>query len=113
MTDSEEYKRSYTFGMDYGTSDFKFGPITCGEIPQITENRGYFPDKNSIVYRAFEVPQEVIVGKDIPLYLQSNEDLSSRLIYPMKNGIIEKDDEKAWKVGYIKIIYTYFLFFHL
>ncbi len=98
MTDGEEYKRSYTFGMDYGTSDFKFGPITCGEVPQITENRGYFPDKNSIVYRAFEVPREVVVGKDIPLYLQSNEDLSSRLVYPMKNGIIEKDNEKAWKV---------------
>lgn len=98
MAETEEYKRLYTFGIDYGTSDIKFGPITCGEVPQITENRGYFPDKESIMYRAFEVPKEVIVGKDLPLYLQSSEDLSSRLIYPMRNGVIEKNDEKAWKI---------------
>ncbi|NIM45263.1 MAG: hypothetical protein GTO54_06465, partial [Nitrososphaeria archaeon] len=98
MKEREEYKRLYTFGTDYGTSDFKSGPITCGEMPQIIENRGYFPDKESIMYRAFEMPSEVIVGEEIPLYLQSSEDLSSRLIYPMRNGVIEKDDEKAWKV---------------
>ncbi|MGC8849055.1 MAG: hypothetical protein ACP5QI_01100, partial [Candidatus Bathyarchaeia archaeon] len=98
MTGTEEYKRLYTFGIDYGTSDVKFGPITCGEVPQITENRGYLPDKDSIMYRAFEVPRDVVVGKDLPLYLQSSEDLSSRLIYPMRNGVIEKDDEKAWRI---------------
>jgi crenactin len=98
LTSEEEYRRLYTFGLDYGTSHFKFGPITCGEVPQITENRGYFPDKESIMYRAFEIPKEVIVGNDIPLYLQSSEDLSSRLIHPMRNGVIEKDDEKAWKI---------------
>lgn len=27
------YRDRYTFGMDFGTSDFKFGPITCGEVP--------------------------------------------------------------------------------
>ncbi|MEM2340871.1 MAG: hypothetical protein QXW19_00785 [Candidatus Bathyarchaeia archaeon] len=95
---AEEYKRAYAFGMDYGTSDFKFGPISCGEVPQIIENRGYFPDSGSIMYRAFERAREVIVGEEVPLYLQSSEDLALRLIYPMKNGVIAKDDERAWAV---------------
>lgn len=94
----EEYKRRYTFAMDYGTSDFKFGPITCGETPEIVENRGYFPDKESILYKTFETPKDVIVGKEVPLYLQSSEDLSTRLIYPLKNGVIDRDDAKAWQV---------------
>ncbi len=98
MEELEEYKRTYAFGMDYGTSHFKFGPISSGEIPEITENRGYFPDKDSIMLKTFEVPKSVIVGNDIPLYLQSSEDLSSRLIYPMRNGMIEKNDVNAWKV---------------
>ena len=84
--------------MDFGTSDFKFGPITCGENPRIVNNRGYFPDKKSLVYRAFESAADVIVGDEVPLYLQSNEDLTSRLVYPMKNGLIDKGDEKAWNV---------------
>jgi len=96
MTDV--YRNHYTFGMDFGTSDFKFGPITCGENPRIVNNRGYFPDKKSLVYRAFESAADVIVGEDVPLYLQSNEDLTSRLIHPMKNGMIDKSDDTAWKV---------------
>ena len=84
--------------MDFGTSDFKFGPITCGENPRIVNNRGYFPDKKSLIYRAFESAADIVVGEDVPLYLQSNEDLTSRLVHPMKNGIIEKDDDNAWRV---------------
>jgi len=84
--------------MDFGTSDFKFGPISCGENPQIVHNRGYFPDKKSVLYNAFESTADVIVGDDVPLYLQSVEDLSTRLIYPMRNGVINRDDEAAWKV---------------
>ncbi len=92
------YKQEFTFGMDYGTSDFKYGAISCGEKPEIVENRGYFPDKGSIMYTTFENPREIIVGKDVPLYLQASEDLSTRLVYPMKNGVIEKNDVQAWNV---------------
>jgi crenactin len=95
---TENYRSHYTFAMDFGTSDFKFGPITCGETPKIVNNRGYFPDKNSVMYRAFEPTSEVIVGEDVPQYLQSAEDLSARLIYPMRNGVVDKGDEPAWKV---------------
>jgi crenactin len=94
----DSYRSHYTFAMDFGTSDFKFGPITCGENPRIVNNRGYFPDKKSVMYRAFEATSDIIVGEDVPLYLQSTEDLSSRLVYPMRNGIIDKGDENAWRV---------------
>ncbi len=97
---SEEYKKRYTFGADYGTSDFKFGPIACGEKPEIIENRGYFPDKESIMYRIVGTPKDIVVGKEIPLYLEAREDLASRLVYPMRNGIIKRDDERAWRVVY-------------
>jgi crenactin len=95
---ANNYRSHYTFAMDFGTSDFKFGPITCGETPKIVNNRGYLPDRKSIMYRAFEPTAEVIVGEDIPLYLQSTEELSTRLVYPMRNGVIEKDDKTAWQV---------------
>ena len=98
MTAETDYRSHYTFAMDFGTSDFKFGPITCGETPRIVNNRGYFPDKNSVVYKAFESTDEIIVGEDVPLYLQSAEDLSSRLVYPMRNGMIDKADKTAWQV---------------
>jgi len=95
---SEEYKRKYTFGMDYGTSDFKFGAITCGDRPEIVENRGYFTDKTTIMHTIAGAPKDIVVGKDIPLYLETKEDLASRLIYPMRNGVIEKGDEQAWMI---------------
>jgi crenactin len=94
----DNYRSNYTFAMDFGTSDFKFGPITCGETPRIVNNRGYFPDKKSVMYAAFESAADIVVGEDVPLYLQSAEDLSTRLIYPMRNGVIEKSDEPAWRV---------------
>lgn len=94
----DSYRGHYTFAMDFGTSDFKFGPITCGENPRIVNNRGYFPDKKSVMYKAFEPTSDVIVGDDVPLYLQSAEDLSSRLVYPMRNGMIDKADDQAWHV---------------
>jgi crenactin len=98
MTTMENYRSHYTFAMDFGTSDFKFGPITCGDRPRIVNNRGYFPDKGSVIYRAFESTPDIVVGDEIPLYLQSSEDLSTRLVYPMRNGVIEKGDENAWRV---------------
>jgi crenactin len=95
---TDNYRSNYTFAMDFGTSDFKFGPITLGEQPKIVNNRGYFPDKNSVMYKAFEATSDIIVGDEVPLYLQSAEDLSSRLVYPMRNGVIERSDDQAWRV---------------
>jgi len=84
--------------MDYGTSFFKYGPISLGEAPEIVENRGYFPDKDAIMTRVMGESKEVVVGRDIPLYLEAREDLPSRLVYPFRNGIIEKNENRAWQV---------------
>ncbi|MGQ9479225.1 MAG: hypothetical protein ACUVQ0_04275 [Thermoproteota archaeon] len=95
---SEAYKRSHVMGMDYGTSFFKYGPISLGEKPEVMENRGYFPDKDAIMTRIMGGGKDVVVGKDIPLYLEAREDLPSRLVYPFRNGVIEKNDSRAWHV---------------
>lgn len=95
---NQDYKQKYTFGADYGTSYFKYGSIICGEEPRIVENRGYFSNNDSIMHKAFGETKDIIVGEEVPLYLQGKDDLTTNLIYPMKNGIIEKKDEKAWKV---------------
>lgn len=95
---SEAYKQAHTFGMDFGTSHFKFGPITSGERPDVIENRGYFTDRTSLIQQVSGPVENVIVGKDIPLYLESREDLSTRLVYPMRNGVIEKDNDRSWTV---------------
>jgi len=95
---SEEYKRSHVFGIDYGTSDFKYGPITIGEVPEVTENRGYFTEKSSIMSRVMGVSRDIVIGKELPLFLESREDVAERLVYPMRNGIVERNDVKAWQV---------------
>jgi len=95
---SEDYKRSHVFGIDYGTSDFKYGPITIGEVPEVVENRGYFIEKTSIMSRVMGVNRDIVVGRDLPLFLESREDVAERLVYPMRNGIVEKNDLKAWQV---------------
>jgi crenactin len=48
--------------------------------------------------RALKQAPEIVVGDDVPLYLQSSEDLSSRLVYPMRNGVIDRGDNRAWRV---------------
>ncbi len=97
---SEAYKRKYTFGADYGTSYFKYGPITCGERPMMIENRGYFPESDSIMHEVMGERKEVVIGDEIPLYMGAREELTENLVYPMKNGIIAKDNERSWKVVY-------------
>ena len=94
----EAYKRKYTFGEDYGTSFYKFGPITCGEVPEVIENRGYFPDESMIMFQLMGKPKEVVIGDEIAQFLGAKEELAERLVYPMKNGVIERDDERAWRV---------------
>ena len=95
---SEEYKREHVFGIDYGTSDFKYGPITLGETPEVVENRGYFVDRESLMSRLMDIRREIIVGKELPLFLESRKSLAERMVYPMRNGVIGKDDWRAWRV---------------
>jgi len=93
----EDYKKRYVFGADYGTSEFKYGPITQGERPLTIESRGYFPER-SVISQIMGVDREVVVGKDVTLFLESGAELATRLVYPMREGVIMKDDVRAWKV---------------
>jgi len=95
---SEEYKRENVFGIDYGTSDFKYGPIALGEEPEVIESRGYFVDRESLMSRLMSVDKEVVVGRDVPLFLEAREALAERMVYPMRNGIVGKEDARAWRV---------------
>ncbi len=93
-----EYKRKFTFGEDYGTSFYKYGPITCGERPEVMENRGYFPDESMIMFQLMGKPRDVVIGDEIAQFLGAREELAERLVYPMRNGVIERGDERAWRV---------------
>jgi crenactin len=87
----------YVFGADYGTGDFKYGPITQGEKPLVVENRGYFPEP-SLVSKIMGVEKEVVVGRDVAQFLESGAELLKRMVYPMKSGVVGRDDARAWKV---------------
>ena len=97
MTVPKEFQ---IFGEDYGTSDFKFGPATLGNTPDIVENRGYFPDTRSLLLRMYGPPNRklLVVGPEVATFVEARRDLAERMVYPMRNGVIDYDDERAWLV---------------
>lgn len=98
MISIDEYRRKYAFGEDYGTSEYKFGPVA--EKPEVIENRGFIIDTSSIVYKVVGISKRIIVGPEVSMYLGSREDMARHLIYPMKDGIIDINDRVAWDVIY-------------
>ncbi|RLG41012.1 MAG: hypothetical protein DRO05_05010 [Thermoproteota archaeon] len=63
------------------------------------ENRAYFPKISKAVERIRGyVAKEVVVGPEVTEYLESKADLS-RLVYPMRNGVIERGDERGWRAA--------------
>lgn len=87
------------FASDFGTSYYKFGPWWLMKTgPNMTENRGYFPRISKVSAEVRGIPvKEVVVGEEVSEYLESRADLT-RLYYPMRNGVIERNDERGWKV---------------
>jgi len=98
----EQYRLSYTFAIDFGTSYTKYGPITLN-VPKVVQTRGLFlrdlPE--SVKMR---IPQDVlerglVVGdEEVKHYLSSVRDVQRNLKYPLKDGIIRRDDEDGWVV---------------
>ncbi len=86
------------YAEDYGTSYFKFGPVWIGKYPEMVENRGYFPKISKAVaeIRGIEA-RTVVVGPEVSNYLESREELR-RLYYPMRNGVIDRDDRNGWLI---------------
>jgi len=97
---SSKYKELFVFGEDYGTSDYKFGPASLGNVPDMFENRGYLPDMGSVIahMQGFGDGTPIVVGPEVSTYLEARGDLAERLIYPMKESTIEEGDERAWAV---------------
>ena len=78
--------------------------------PNVVENRGYFPkiSKVSAEVRGITA-REVVVGEEVAEYLESRADLT-RLYYPMRNGVVERNDERGWRV--VKELVRYGLLKH-
>jgi crenactin len=82
LTDSTKgYREIFTFGEDYGTSDYKFGPASLGDSPDVVENRGYFPDNSASTYNVFTkiAPKELVVGSEVSESLEARQDLGEPL----------------------------------
>ncbi len=95
----DEYRRKYAYGEDYGTSYYKYGPIA--EKPYVIENRGLFlRGESKLVLKIFGISREIVVGPDVVKYLGSLEDIARYLIYPMKDGIVDRDDKMSWRILY-------------
>ncbi|MEZ0345088.1 MAG: hypothetical protein ABWK01_00840 [Infirmifilum sp.] len=90
------YKQRYSYGEDYGTSHFKFGPLA--EKPMVVENRGLFIGESRTLLKIYGIEKEVVVGPDVIKYLGSIDDLSRHLIYPMRDGLIDKNDQRSWRI---------------
>ncbi|RLE77537.1 MAG: hypothetical protein DRJ44_01800 [Thermoprotei archaeon] len=98
MSSIEPYRRKYAFAEDYGTSQYKFGPLA--EKPDVIENRGFVISEDTIIYKIVGITKRIIVGPEVSQYLGSREDMAKYLIYPMKDGIVEKDNKRAWEIVY-------------
>jgi len=98
MSDLEKYKLKYAFAEDYGTSYYKFGPV--GETPDIIENRGIILDKISIVSKIMGIEKNIIVGPEVATYIGHREAIGRHLVYPMRDGLVEKENERSWRVIY-------------
>ena len=96
----KSYRELFTFGEDYGTSEFKFGPSSLGDEPDAIESRGYFPDITEATYGVygFQTPRPIIVGPEVSEHLESRSDLTERLVHPMTSGLIESSDDRGWTV---------------
>jgi len=102
---TDEYRLRYVFAEDFGTSYFKFGPITQQE-PIIVSSRGLIlrdlaEHQRWMIGKRFPdaVARGVIVGdEEIRSVLGGLSDLAHRLRYPLQDGVIRRDDEDAWLI---------------
>jgi crenactin len=105
-------KEISVFGEDYGTSELKFGPATLGNVPDVIENRGYFPDTRSSMVRMTGGPDKrlLVVGPDVSNFVEAKRDIAERMVYPMRSGTIDRDDDRSWSV--VKELTRYALLRH-
>ncbi len=102
MMDESKYKLNYVYAEDFGTGYFKYGPITLRDKPYMIQSRGLFlrdlPESIKLLVPKEVLERGVVVGDDIPKYLSSIRDAIRNLRYPLKDGVIRKEDEDSWKI---------------
>lgn len=99
---SDSYRLKYVFGADFGTSYTKYGPITLAE-PRIVQTRGLFlrdiPESVKMRIPPDILSRGLVVGdEDVRNYLSSVRDVQRNMKYPLKDGVVRRDDEDAWTV---------------
>ncbi len=102
LADESRYKLKYTYAEDFGTGYFKYGPITLGEKPRMIPSRGLIlrdlPESIKMLIPKSVLERGVVVGDDVSKYLSSMREAARNLRQPLKDGIIRRDDEDAWKI---------------
>ncbi|NPA70610.1 MAG: heat-shock protein Hsp70 [Crenarchaeota archaeon] len=102
LADESRYKLKYTYAEDFGTGYFKYGPITLGERPRMIPSRGLIlrdlPESIKMLIPKSVLERGVVVGDDVTKYLSSIREAARNLRQPLKDGIIRRDDEDAWKI---------------
>ncbi|GGP20689.1 actin/actin family protein [Thermocladium modestius] len=103
MEEELRYKLKYTYGEDFGTGYFKYGPISLGESPRITQSRGLIlrdlPESVKMLIPPDVARRGIVVGDEVSKYLSSTRDMVRNLKYPLHDGIIRKDDDDSWRVA--------------
>jgi crenactin len=99
---SDSYRLKYVFGIDFGTSYTKYGPITLAE-PNVVQTRGLFlrdvPESVKMRIPPDVLSRGLVVGdEEVRNYLSSVRDVQRNMKYPLKDGIARRDDEDAWSV---------------
>ncbi len=102
VIDESRYKANFVYAEDFGTGYFKYGPITLRDKPYVIPSRGLIlrdlPESVKILVPKEVLERGVVVGDDIPKYLSSIRDAIRNLRYPLKDGIVRRDDEDAWRI---------------
>lgn len=102
MIDESKYKLNYVYAEDFGTGYFKYGPITLRDKPYMIQSRGLFlrdlPESIKLLVPKEVLERGVVVGDEIPKYLSSIRDAIRNLRYPLRDGVIRKEDEDSWKI---------------
>jgi len=84
------------YGEDYGTRYFKYGPLV-ERRPRVMESVGLFLEESHLL-KMYGVDRQLVVGEDVKKFLGARSVLARSLVYPLTDGEVKRDDERAWSV---------------
>ncbi|MDW8003646.1 MAG: hypothetical protein RMI04_02375 [Thermofilaceae archaeon] len=84
------------YGEDYGTRYFKYGPLV-EQKPKIMESVGLYLEESHLL-KMFGVDKQLVVGDDVKRLLGARSTLARSMVFPLTDGEVKRDDERAWAV---------------